>query len=73
MADVQSESSGLPLEGIKVLEIASWIAAPACGRILKEWGAEVVKLEPVNGDALRGMGNPARVPGLSPPFEITNP
>lgn len=73
MAEVQSEASGLPLEGVKVLEIASWIAAPACGRILKEWGAEVVKLEPVNGDALRGMGNPARVPGLSPPFEITNP
>lgn len=38
MAEVQSESSGLPLEGVKVLEIASWIAAPACGRILKEWG-----------------------------------
>ena len=73
MAEVQSESSELPLEGVKVLEIASWIAAPACGRILKEWGAEVVKLEPVNGDALRGMGNPARVPGVSPPFEITNP
>ena len=73
MVEMHSEASELPLEGVKVLEIASWIAAPACGRILKEWGAEVVKLEPINGDALRGMGNPARIRGLSPPFEITNP
>ena len=73
MPDEHPEASGLPLDGIKVLEIASWIAAPACGRILKEWGAEVVKIEPVNGDALRGMGNPARIPDLSPPFELTNP
>ena len=73
MVEVQPEASELPLAGIRVLEIASWIAAPACGRILKEWGAEVVKLEPINGDALRGMGNPARIPGLSPPFELTNP
>ena len=73
MPEEHPEASGLPLDGIKVLEIASWIAAPACGRILKEWGAEVVKVEPVNGDALRGMGNPARIPDLSPPFELTNP
>jgi crotonobetainyl-CoA:carnitine CoA-transferase CaiB-like acyl-CoA transferase len=36
---------GRPLEGIRVLEIGSGVAAPEAGRIFAEWGAEVIKLE----------------------------
>ncbi|CAB4621868.1 unannotated protein [freshwater metagenome] len=37
--------SGRPLEGVRVLEIGSGVAAPEAGRIFAEWGAEVIKLE----------------------------
>ncbi len=35
----------LPLEGVRVLEIGSGVAAPEAGRVLAEWGAEVIKVE----------------------------
>ena len=34
------------LEGMKVIEIAAFMAAPMGGRILGEWGADVIKVEP---------------------------
>ena len=42
-----------PLEGIKVVEMATFIAVPAAGRILADMGAEVVKIESAKGDNLR--------------------
>lgn len=36
---------GRPLEGVRVLEIGSGVAAPEAGRIFADWGAEVIKLE----------------------------
>lgn len=42
-----------PLEGIKVVEMATFIAVPAVGRILADMGAEVVKIESAKGDNLR--------------------
>ena len=42
-----------PLEGVKVVEMATFIAAPAVGRILADLGAEVVKIESAKGDNLR--------------------
>lgn len=44
------------LEGIKVVELASFIAAPACPRILSELGAEIIKIEPFGGDDQRTQG-----------------
>lgn len=44
---------GGPLEGIKVLEVANWLAAPATGALLADMGASVVKVEPPNGDPWR--------------------
>ena len=47
------------LEGIKVVEFAQNLAIPACGRILAAMGADVVKVEPPGGDAMRataGLG-----------------
>jgi formyl-CoA transferase len=44
----------LPLQGIKVIELGTLIAGPSCGRLLAEFGAEVIKIEaPEGGDQLR--------------------
>jgi len=43
-----------PLEGIKVVEVGVWVAGPAAGCILGDWGADVIKIEPP------GLGDPAR-------------
>lgn len=42
-----------PLEGVKVVELATFIALPAVGRILADMGAEVIKIESGKGDNLR--------------------
>ncbi|CAN0435792.1 unnamed protein product, partial [Scytosiphon promiscuus] len=41
------------LEGIKVVEYATYMAAPGAGSILSDWGADVVKIEPPGGDPIR--------------------
>ena len=42
-----------PLEGVKVVELATFIAAPCCARFLADLGAEVIKVEAPAGDPLR--------------------
>lgn len=43
-----------PLEGVKVLELGNFVAAPFAGKIFGEFGAEVIKVEdPKSGDSLR--------------------
>lgn len=41
------------LEGIKVVEYATYMAAPGAGGILTDWGADVTKVEPPGGDPIR--------------------
>jgi succinyl-CoA:(S)-malate CoA-transferase subunit B len=49
----------LPLEGIRVIDVATVIAAPYAATILGEFGADVLKVEhPLGGDALRRFGTP---------------
>lgn len=49
-----------PLDGIRVLDIATFIAAPMAASILGEFGAEVIKIEqPRDGDPLRRFGVPS--------------
>ena len=48
------------LAGIKVLELARVLAGPWCGMTLADLGAEVIKLEPLEGDDTRGYGPPFR-------------
>jgi crotonobetainyl-CoA:carnitine CoA-transferase CaiB-like acyl-CoA transferase len=53
------------LDGLRVLDLATFVAAPFCCTLLGEFGAEVIKVEqPERGDDLRRLGTPAR-PGLS--------
>ena len=49
------ESSG-PLSHFRVLELGSTISGPFCGRLLADFGAEVIKVEDPGGDALRNVG-----------------
>ena len=45
-----------PLEGLKVLEVANWVAGPAACAIMADMGADVVKIEhPAKGDPVRGI------------------
>ena len=41
------------LEGIRVVEYATYMAAPGAGSILSDWGADVIKVEPPGGDPIR--------------------
>ena len=47
----------LPLSGLKVLELGHYIAAPFATRLLADLGAEVIKVEPPEGDPVRGWGS----------------
>src|SRR4051794_5711127 len=60
-----------PMSGVRVVELAAWVAGPAAGAVLSDWGAEVVKVEPVAGDPFRHMVKMG-VEGMNPPFELDN-
>ncbi len=67
-----------PLDGVRVLEMTNWMAAPSAGAILADMGAEVVKAEPLTGDPMRNMGRPTKIPAddprsaLDPGFLVDN-
>ena len=52
-----------PMDGIRVLELGHFIAAPFCTRLLGDLGAEVIKIEPPGGDPVRTWG--AQIDGNS--------
>ncbi len=55
------DTSALPLHGIRVVDIATIIAAPFCATLLGEFGADVLKIEhPLGGDGLRRFGTPSQ-------------
>ena len=39
-----------PLQGIKVVDLTTYMATPATGRVLADWGADVIKVEAPKGD-----------------------
>ena len=51
-----------PLDGVSVIEIDNWMAAPSAAAILADLGADVIKIEPLQGDPMRGMGRPPKIP-----------
>jgi crotonobetainyl-CoA:carnitine CoA-transferase CaiB-like acyl-CoA transferase len=59
------------MEGIKVVEVGMWVAGPAAAGILGDWGADVVKIEPPEGDPFRALLS-GIVDSANPPFELDN-
>ena len=62
------------LENYRIVELGVWVAGPAAGGVLADWGAEVIKVESPEGDPMRrmlqvivGHGEPQ-----SPPFDLDN-
>lgn len=52
----------LPLQGVKVVDLSTFLATPTTGRVLGEWGADVIKVEAAKGDP--GRVNQAVVFGM---------
>jgi crotonobetainyl-CoA:carnitine CoA-transferase CaiB-like acyl-CoA transferase len=51
------------LKGIKVLELSMWAFVPSAGAVLSDWGADVVKIVPLDvQDPMRGQGVVADLP-----------
>ena len=51
-----TEHGRLPLTGVRVVEFSHVVMGPACGLILADLGADVVKVEPPIGDKTRALG-----------------
>lgn len=64
----------LPLQGIRVVEVAAWTFVPAAGALLADLGADVIKIEPPTGDPQRGLANMLNLSSNGPnPFtEVPN-
>lgn len=63
------------LEGITVVELSTMVAGPCAAKTLADWGAEVIKVEPPDGDLWRHMGQPMGCPAESncnPVFDMEN-
>lgn len=52
------------MDGVRVVEVASWTFVPAAGAVLADWGADVLKIEhPETGDPQRALMTSGLVPG----------
>ena len=68
-------SAHKPLEGVKVVELASFVAAPTAGRMMAEMGADVIRVESTAGDPWRFYGANCGLPITdeeNPLFDIYN-
>ena len=69
------ENMNLPLHGVKVVELATVVAAPTTARVLATYGADVIKVESLSGDVMRLAGTHEFTPyedDCNPLFTIHN-
>ena len=61
------------LEGLKIVEYATYIAAPGAGGVMADWGADVIKVEPPGGDPIRLFFSSLGVEEtMNPVFDMDN-
>lgn len=69
-----SQGAVQPLAGVRVVELAHWMAGPLAGGLLADWGADVLKVEPPGGEPMRTifsrMGARAGTPNAA--FTLAN-
>lgn len=65
-----SENQALPLSGITVVEMGTYVAVPSAARLLAEYGARVIKVEPLDGDPWRpgGAGHQVTIGDFNAPL-----
>jgi crotonobetainyl-CoA:carnitine CoA-transferase CaiB-like acyl-CoA transferase len=49
------EAEAGAFDGVRVVELAQWVFVPVAGALLADWGADVIHLEPLEGDPYRGL------------------
>jgi len=61
------------LEGLRIVEYATYVAAPGAGGVMADWGADVIKVEPPGGDPIRMFFSSLGVDAeLNPVFDMDN-
>ncbi|MFZ5836109.1 MAG: CaiB/BaiF CoA transferase family protein [Pseudomonadota bacterium] len=62
------------LKGVKVIEMATYVAAPSAGGIMRDWGADVIKVESPKGDPWRVFPTPVKDAASfgNPLFDLDN-
>ncbi len=66
MNSIDRNPAKKPLDGVRVLDLATFVAAPFAATILGEFGAEVIKVEhPAGGDPMRKFGTPTDEPDIT--------
>ena len=64
-----------PLEGVKIVELSTYVAASSCGRMLADFGADVIKVEAPSGDGFRNFPRAYKSPcteDCNPLFDTLN-
>ena len=60
------------LEGIRIVDLTNIILGPYGTMLLADQGADVIKVEAPEGDAVRHIGKPAKTPGMGPTYLYVN-